>query len=177
MIYLINVEHICKDYKNVENYTEAINDKANTWVLHHRREVQDGFKIWSKNELINVGQYYNVPASDVIFLPKDVHTRLHNTAINIRSGELSCVRHLTGERNGMFGKHPKGPSKGFKHVKKRSRSVFVNTYGYTTRELAKLLNIPEGSVSYFHTSGKLLKLMDMSSADYTSNGLNCAKDG
>ena len=162
MIYLKSVKRICKDYMNVENYTEAINDENNTWVLHHRREVQCGFNILSRNELINIGQYYNVPASDVIFLRKDVHTKIHNTAINIKTGEYTCARHLIGEKNGMFGKHSKGPSKGFKHVKKRARSVFVKTYGYTKRKLAKILNIPEGNISYFHKTGKLLKMMNIS---------------
>lgn len=168
MIYLKSVKRICKDYMNVENYTEAINDENNTWVLHHRREVQDGFNIWSRNELIKIGQYYNVPANDVIFLRKDVHRRLHNLAINVKTGEFSCARHLTGEKNGMFGKHATGPNKGFKHVKKRERSVFVKTYGYTKRELANFLNIPEGSISYFHKTGKLLKLMNMPGAGKTS---------
>ena len=62
-----------EDISMIENYENAINDKTQTWVCHHRRET-----IFSKNDLIEIREYYNRPACELIFLTKSEHNRLHN---------------------------------------------------------------------------------------------------
>ena len=44
-----DLKRLCKEYWLIENYDEAVNDNDNIWVCHHRREVQDGFRIWKKD--------------------------------------------------------------------------------------------------------------------------------
>lgn len=45
----------------IENYEQAVNDKSQTWDLHHKLEIQGPFTN-SRELLIKCGLYYNVPA-------------------------------------------------------------------------------------------------------------------
>ena len=74
MIYLKNVKKFCRDdFSLIENYDKAIADNTKTWVCHHRRET-----IYSAKELIEIGEYYNRPAEELIFLTPTDHQRLHH---------------------------------------------------------------------------------------------------
>ena len=65
----------CKDdFSKIENYEEAISDTTKTWHLHHRKET-----IYTRNGLIERGEYYDRPASELIFLPPSQHMALHGT--------------------------------------------------------------------------------------------------
>ena len=64
----------CKDdISLIENYDKAIADDTQTWQCHHRRET-----IYSVKELIDIGEYYNRPACELIFLTSLEHNRLHH---------------------------------------------------------------------------------------------------
>ena len=64
----------CKDdISLIENYDKAIADKTQVWDCHHRRE-----KKYSVKELIKIGEYYNRPACELIFLTPFKHRRLHH---------------------------------------------------------------------------------------------------
>lgn len=64
----------CKDdISLIENYDKAIADDTQTWHCHHRRET-----IFSKADLIEIGEYYNRPACELIFLTPLEHIRLHH---------------------------------------------------------------------------------------------------
>ena len=64
----------CKDdISLIENYDKAIADDTQTWHCHHRRET-----IFSKSDLIEIGEYYNRPACELIFLTPLEHIRLHH---------------------------------------------------------------------------------------------------
>ena len=76
------VKSYCKDdISMIENYDKAIADKTQVWHCHHRRET-----IFSKSDLIEIGEYYNRPACELIFLTKSEHHRLHNL------GKPSCMK-------------------------------------------------------------------------------------
>ena len=78
MISKRSAKAFCReDISLIENYDNAINDKTQTWVCHHRRET-----IFSKSELIEIGEYYNRPACELIFLTKFEHIRLHKIGEN-----------------------------------------------------------------------------------------------
>ena len=65
----------CKDdISLIENYDKAIADKTQTWQCHHRRET-----IYSRNDLIEIGEYYKRPAIELIFLTISEHRALHNS--------------------------------------------------------------------------------------------------
>lgn len=73
MINLYNVKLYCKDdISLIENYDKAIADKTQTWDCHHRRET-----IFSKKDLIEIREYYNRPACELIFLTHSEHIGMH----------------------------------------------------------------------------------------------------
>lgn len=67
-------EKYCKDYENIENYWNAKADDFKGWCCHHRR----GADITAK-ELKALGKYYNIPASDLVFMTISEHRKLHQT--------------------------------------------------------------------------------------------------
>lgn len=67
------------ELEKIENYEQAINDKENMWVCHHRLELTlDGEFANYKKDLIRMGMYYNRPAFELIFLKKSDHMKLHS---------------------------------------------------------------------------------------------------
>lgn len=75
----------CKDYENIENYEQAINDETQTWICHHRLETHfsDGTERprnaqLSRNELKALNMYYDRLPEELIFLTKSEHSILHN---------------------------------------------------------------------------------------------------
>ena len=57
----------------IENYEQAVNDNRRKWVCHHRLGVDK-----PTEQLIEEGLYYHRPASELIFMTKSEHTRLHH---------------------------------------------------------------------------------------------------
>ena len=73
MINEKNTKAFCReDFSHIENYDKAIADTTQVWHCHHRRET-----IFSKSDLIEIGEYYNRPAAELIFLTPANHRRLH----------------------------------------------------------------------------------------------------
>ena len=79
------LEKYCTDYKNIENYEEAVKSPLK-YDLHHRREISENK---SRKDLIAENLYYNRPATELIFLERGEHQRLHNR----------------GDKNPLFGQH------------------------------------------------------------------------
>ena len=74
MISEESAKSYCKDdISLIENYDKAIADKTQVWHCHHRRET-----IYSRSGLKEIGEYYNRPACELIFLTPNEHHRLHN---------------------------------------------------------------------------------------------------
>lgn len=102
---MINIQHAyayCKeDISKIENYKLAIEDKSQTWVVHHRDEVKilpSGIKVFrSKEELMEIGRYYNCPANELIFMTRKEHASLHNKGV-----------HKSDEHKNKIGKSNKG---------------------------------------------------------------------
>lgn len=90
---MISIEHFVKTQKRcfcqtpelIENYEQAIADKNQIWVCHHRDEIRvlpSGMvAIHSKNELIENDRYFNCPPNELIFLTPSEHTKLHSKYI------------------------------------------------------------------------------------------------
>ncbi len=67
-------KYCCEDISLIENYELAISDQTQYWECHHRKETDEGL---SANELIEMGLYFNRPASELIFLTKSEHNSIH----------------------------------------------------------------------------------------------------
>ena len=61
------------DISLIENYGKAIADTTQIWHCHHRRET-----IYSRLGLLEIGEYYNRPAEELIFLTKSDHNKVHH---------------------------------------------------------------------------------------------------
>ena len=105
----------CKnDISQIENYDKAIADKSQVWHCHHRRET-----IYSRSGLIEIGEYYNRPACELIFLTPNEHHILHN----LGKPAWNKGKHLSAETRKKMSEANKGkPSwmKG-KHHSEESR--------------------------------------------------------
>ena len=118
MIKLYNAKKFCKDdISLIENYDKAIADTTQVWHCHHRRET-----IYSRSGLIEIGEYYNRPACELIFLTKSEHMKLHRLGNKVsaetrkKMSEANKGKHLAeetrkklseamnGENNPRFGK-------------------------------------------------------------------------
>lgn len=72
-----NVKTYCsEDPSLIENYELAIADKTQTWHCHHRAEILPCER-YSQAQLDKYGLLEHVPASQLIFLTKAEHSRLH----------------------------------------------------------------------------------------------------
>ena len=109
----------CKDdISLIENYDKAFSDTTKMWHCHHRRET-----IFSRKDLIEIGEYYNRPACELIFLTPLEHYRLHKLGKHIseeakkKNSEAHKGKHHSeehkrklseahkGKPSGMNGKH------------------------------------------------------------------------
>ena len=102
MIKLYNAKKFCKDdISLIENYEKAIADDTQTWHCHHRRET-----IYSAKELIDIGEYYNRPAEELIFLTPNEHHRLHHLGKqHSEESRKKMSESKKGKPSWMKGKH------------------------------------------------------------------------
>ena len=68
------LEKYCTDYKNIENYEDAVRSPL-IYDLHHRREISENK---SRKQLIAENLYYGRPPEELIFIEAGEHIRLHN---------------------------------------------------------------------------------------------------
>ena len=67
-----------EDIALIENYHEAIADQTKMWDTHHRRECdENGQTLFTKKQLKEMGLYFNRPASELIFVTRSMHWKLH----------------------------------------------------------------------------------------------------
>ena len=93
MINEKNARRYCvDDISNIENYHVAVSDADGMWECHHRREVES-----TQRELKESGEYFNRPASELIFLPRG----LHRTLIKGKTKTDSHRKHISEARKGM----------------------------------------------------------------------------
>lgn len=73
---------IPEQIEQIENYQFAKKDNFDGWDIHHRLETHntDGQRRLvnlSREELKALDMYYNRPASELVFLTKSEHSKLH----------------------------------------------------------------------------------------------------
>ena len=80
-----NITKICKDFTKIENYSKAVLDTSQVWICHHRLETHyrkngEWFRRdedISVEQLIKDSKYFDVPASELIFMTIQEHSQLH----------------------------------------------------------------------------------------------------
>lgn len=79
MLNEYNAKRYCSENISlIENYHEAIADEKKRWEIHHRRECdENGRTLFTKKQLIENNLYFNRPASELIFVTRLMHSKLH----------------------------------------------------------------------------------------------------
>ena len=98
-----SLEKYCIDYKNIENYEEAVKSPLR-YDLHHRREISENK---SRKQLIAENLYYGRPPEELVFLEHGEHMRLHQEGDkNPLFGQHRSAETRQKIAEGMKGKHP-----------------------------------------------------------------------
>ena len=80
----------------IENYKQAITDQTRTWDIHHRRECDsEGRTLFTKKQLKEMNLYFNRPASELIFVTRSMHCKLHREIYEKRGK-------ITGKKTGAI---------------------------------------------------------------------------
>lgn len=100
MINEKNAKSFCsEDISLIENYHQAIADQTKIWDTHHRRECDSGGRtLFTRKQLIEMGLYFNRPASELIFVTRSMHWKLHR---EMRSNGGKIVGKITGKKNSI----------------------------------------------------------------------------
>ena len=90
MINAYKAKRYCsEDISLIENYHQAIADEERMWDIHHRRECdENGRTLFTCKQLVENNLYYKRPASELIFVTRSMHWKLHremleNTGKNV----------------------------------------------------------------------------------------------
>lgn len=137
----------------IENYNQAIADEKRTWDIHHRRECDsEGRTLFTKKQLIEMNLYYNRPASELIFVTRSMHWKLHremleNTGKNLGKKYGKIGGKIGGKKNGAIN------GKSLSRIEKLSIPIlqfskdgeFIKEWP-SLNEAYRQLGIPTGSI-------------------------------
>ena len=135
---MISKEHFIKTQKTcfcqtpelIENYEQAINDKTQIWICHHRdgiRKLPSGIiAVRSKDELIENGRYYNCPPNELIFLTPSDHSKIHSDYVPHPKASIETKQKMSKAHKGR--KLTKEHKKKISNSNKGKVSKFKNTY-------------------------------------------------
>ena len=81
-LFMINEKYAKRycsdDISLIENYYQAIADEEKMWDIHHRRECDsEGRTLFTKKQLKEMNLYVKRPASELIFVTRSMHSKLH----------------------------------------------------------------------------------------------------
>ena len=104
MIKESNAKKYCSDdISLIENYHEAIADQKRMWDIHHRKECdENGRTLFTKKQLIEMNLYYHRPASELIFVTRSMHWKMHREMCG-KGGKIGCKK-LSFEQRSKGGK-------------------------------------------------------------------------
>lgn len=155
--------YCCEELSKIENYEQAINDKTQKWVCHHKDEVKvlpSGIVVFrSVEELKENGRYYHCPANELVFLTVKEHNILHrkNKAIgekishSKKGSKLSEVTKLKISK-AKRGKSHEPYNSGWQHTeewkasakdREHKKSAFYQKFGMTVEEYKQFHNMKE----------------------------------
>lgn len=129
------------EIEKVENYKKALYDKTQTWILHHRYEIEYNL---SAQDLKNLNLYYNRPAEELIFLTKKDHYKLHFS----KEQTAEHRKRISDAKKGktFTDEHKRKLSEA--HKKKRRHWYHLDDYGIVTAETYSFKK-PDGPRNYW----------------------------
>lgn len=104
------------DESLIENYDKAVADTTQTWVCHHRMELEP--IRMTMEDLKEKGLYWNRPPEELIFLTHSDHAKLHYTGKNNpmynKSSWEKCTEEERKIRAEKYSNSMRGKNKGKK---------------------------------------------------------------
>ena len=93
MINEKNAKRFCsEDISFIENYQAAISDQTRTWDVHHRRECdENGRTLFTHKQLKEMGLYFNRPASELVFVTRSMHWKLHREMLETNGRNVGKI--------------------------------------------------------------------------------------
>ena len=137
----IMTKYLCKeDVSLIENYEAAINDNTQIWDCHHRNEITMNK---TKDELKALHLYYDRPASELIFLTRSDHCKLHT------NNKRFTGKHHTKTAKKKIGAASKGNEyhKRFDIWEKKDKVLSLYNSGLSDRKIAKIMNCSRTVIS------------------------------
>ena len=143
MISTRTAKAYCRDdISLIENYDKAVSDTTQLWHCHHRRET-----IFSRKDLIEIGEYYNRPACELIFVTSNEHHRLHHLG-----------KHRSAETRKKMGEAHKGKHHSEEHKLKLSEALKGKNHSEEhKRKLSEALNGDKNPMFGKHLSAETRK--------------------
>lgn len=137
----------CKNKCEIENYYEALKDNFKGWECHHRLETHnsDGELrrvFLTASELKSLDMYYDRPASELIYMTKLEHRKLHATQANT-SGMLNYHKLNGYHRNTILSGKDHPMFKGIRYT----RSDGVTKYAFEWKNEGYRLNLIRRSIN------------------------------
>lgn len=120
MINEIYARQYCReDISKIENYEHAARDDSQVWDCHHRGEILPCGR-FSIRDLKKFGLYWHRPASELVFLTRAEHTKLH------RVGRGLSEEHRQKLRQVNLGRHHSEDTK--RKLREAQKKVPVEQY-------------------------------------------------
>ena len=123
MISIVKAKQYCReDIAKIKNYNLAIADNTQVWHCHHINELT-----FTHKELIKMKMYYNRPASELIFLTKSDHYKLHRTlCVSAEIRGINISKSQKGRKHSKETKRKMSKShKGKKLSKEHKRKIGI----------------------------------------------------
>ena len=87
---------------SIENYNKAVSDQEKMWDIHHRRETDsEGRTLFTKKQLKEMNLYLNRPASELIFVTRSMHKKIHLEQMR-KCGKSTSIPILQLSKDGTF---------------------------------------------------------------------------
>lgn len=114
--------YCCEDIALIENYHQAIADQTRMWDIHHRNECDDeGKTLFTHKQLKEMNLYYNRPASELMFVTRSMHWKLHREIYENRGKVL-------GKKYGKIGGKISGKKKSIKILQFSKDGTFIKEW-------------------------------------------------
>lgn len=113
----------CEDISKIYGYKEAVADKEKMWDIHHCLGL-----VWSREQLIEMGLYYNQPAERLMFVTRSQHKKLHFISGEETRKKMSASRKGKQPNKGKilndeWKKHLSESKKGRKMTEKQRKNI------------------------------------------------------
>lgn len=166
MICIKNLNKFCcEDFSLIENYDKAIADTTQTWHCHHRRETDENK---TRQQLIEENRYYNVQASELIFMIPAEHISLHfkgkESPLKNREFTEEHKQHLSEANKDNKNWLGKNHSEETKKRQSESRKKYIVEHGFSEETRKKMSESAKKRKS--NNKGKHYKISKPRSEEY-----------